>query len=177
MMHKNDMRSRDDSDFWVFQVATWIREFYSMMSSRAGKAPAVRSYRRRKSVLDLDLNLPAGESREQEGAGESQEQEGAGENREQGGAGENREQEGPSIQLEPQEVQANQQQPVAQPTMIDVEAIDDDVVESSPRAFAEVNIPFVYLLLFFRLLLLTSYEILLLEIITFFCFCFTLGQK
>jgi len=60
--------------------------------------------------------------------------------------GEIREQEGPSIQLGPQvvEVQANnqqqqQQQQQQQPPMIDVEAIDDDVVESSPRAFAEAK--------------------------------------
>lgn len=58
-------------------------------------------------------------------------------------AGENREQEGPSTQLGPQEVQANPQpQVVQQPAMIDVEAIDDDVIESSPRAFAEVYLPF-----------------------------------
>lgn len=85
------------------------------MSSRTGRPTAVRSYRRRKAVLDLDLNrVPAGD---------------------------NREQEGPSIQLEPQvvETQVNNQQ---QPPLIDVEAIDDDVIESSPRAFAEVYLPF-----------------------------------
>jgi hypothetical protein len=75
--------------------------------------------------LDLDLNLPAGENP----------------------AGENREQEGPSIQLglREVEVQANPQQPIVfqEVPMIDVEEIDDDdVIESSPRAFAEVYIPF-----------------------------------
>ncbi|XP_058730195.1 uncharacterized protein LOC131602187 [Vicia villosa] len=84
------------------------------MSSRtSSRQTAVRSYRRRKAVLDLDLNrVPAGE---------------------------NREQEGPSTQLEPQvlETQANNQQ--QQPPLIDVEAIDDDVIESSPRAFAEAK--------------------------------------
>lgn len=92
------------------------------MSSRSGRPTAVRSYRRRKAVLDLDLNrVPAGD---------------------------NREQEGPSIQLEPQvvETQINNQQQQAnnqqQPPLIDVEAIDDDVIESSPRAFAEVYLPF-----------------------------------
>ncbi|CAL5212610.1 unnamed protein product [Lathyrus oleraceus] len=89
------------------------------MSSRTGRPTAVRSYRRRKAVLDLDLNrVPAGD---------------------------NREQEGPSIQLEPQvvETQVNNQQQQAnnqqQPPLIDVEAIDDDVIESSPRAFAEAK--------------------------------------
>lgn len=85
------------------------------MSSRAGKGPAVRSYRRRKTALDLDLNrVPAGE---------------------------NREQEGPSTQSVPREVQVEQQQQATQPPMIDVEAIDDDVVECTPRAFAEVYLP------------------------------------
>ncbi|XP_004505743.1 uncharacterized protein [Cicer arietinum] len=92
------------------------------MSSRTSRVPAVRSYRRRKAVLDLDLNrVPAGDNP----------------------AGENREQEGPSTQLGPQEVevQANQQPLIVQlpPPMIDVEAIDDDVIESSPRAFAEAK--------------------------------------
>ncbi|CAK8576797.1 unnamed protein product [Lathyrus sativus] len=97
------------------------------MSSRTGRQTNIRSYRRRKTVLDLDLNrVPAGE---------------------------NREQEGPSLQLEPQvvETQANNQLQQAnnqpqqannqqQPPLIDVEAIDDDdVVESSPRAFAEAK--------------------------------------
>ncbi|KAF7809365.1 E3 ubiquitin-protein ligase RNF4-like [Senna tora] len=84
------------------------------MSTRALRAAAVRSYKRRKTALDLDLNCaPPGENREQE--------------------------DGPSQQIEPQEVQAGHQQPVLQPAMIDVEAIDDDVVESSPRAFAEAK--------------------------------------
>ncbi|XP_061342141.1 uncharacterized protein LOC133288404 [Gastrolobium bilobum] len=84
------------------------------MSSRTGRSTAVRSYRRRKTVLDLDLNrVPAG--------------------------GENREQEGPSTQLGSQEVQTNQQPQVVQPALIDVEVIDDDVVESTPRAFAEAK--------------------------------------
>nr|AMK48014.1 putative e3 ubiquitin ligase [Lupinus angustifolius] len=102
------------------------------MSSRTGRTP-VRSYRRRKIVLDIDLNyVPSGE---------------------------NREQEGPSIQLAPQQVQvvqqpqAVQEPPIqlgtgqvqavrqmqaVQPPTIDVEAFDDDVIESNPRAFAEV---------------------------------------
>lgn len=52
--------------------------------------------------------------------------------------GENREEEGPSVQQGPPEVQAGHQAVVVQPVTIDVEAIDDDVVESSPGAFAEV---------------------------------------
>jgi hypothetical protein len=80
--------------------------------------------------LDLDLNLPAGENQIAENP-----------------AGENREQEGPSIQLgiREVEVQANPPQPIVfeEVPMIDVEEIeDDDVIESSPRAFAEVYIPF-----------------------------------
>jgi len=56
-------------------------------------------------------------------------------------AGDNREQEGPSTQSLPQGVIVGQQPPASQPTMIDVEAIDDDVVECTPRAFAEVYLP------------------------------------
>ncbi|KAI9084968.1 hypothetical protein K1719_032960 [Acacia pycnantha] len=84
------------------------------MSTRALRGAAVRSYRRRrKTALDLDLNqAPPGESRELVG---------------------------PSTQLEPQGVQAILQPQVRQPAMIDVEAIDDDVVESTPRAFAEAK--------------------------------------
>ncbi|XP_020215115.1 E3 ubiquitin-protein ligase RNF4 [Cajanus cajan] len=85
------------------------------MSSRTNKgvALAVRSYRRRKADLDLDLNrVPTGE---------------------------NREQEGPSNQSGPQEAQVQQQPQVPQPPLIDVEAIDDDVVECTPTAFAEAK--------------------------------------
>ncbi|KAL2329110.1 hypothetical protein Fmac_022537 [Flemingia macrophylla] len=85
------------------------------MSSRTnrGIAHAVRSYRRRKAALDLDLNrVPAGD---------------------------NREQEGPSNQSGPQEVQVQQQPQAPQAPLIDVEAIDDDVVECTPRAFAEAK--------------------------------------
>lgn len=68
-----------------------------------------RGYHRRKS-LDLDLNsMPPTENRDQ----------------------------GETSQLRLQDAQVNQQQPV-QPAMIDIEAIDDDVIESSARAFAEV---------------------------------------
>jgi len=108
------------------------------MNSRTGKGPAVRSYRRRKAVLDLDLNrVPAGD---------------------------NREHEGPSIQLGPQVVIVEQQPPASQPTMIDVEDIDDDVVECTPGAFAEVYLPsfMVFSIIFF------IYYILLLEIKFFF---------
>ncbi|MCI19469.1 E3 ubiquitin-protein ligase RNF4-like, partial [Trifolium medium] len=102
----------------------------SNMSSRTGRVTAVRGYSRRRKVgLDVDLNLPAGEIPIVENP-----------------AGENREQEGPSIQLGLQEVEvhANPQQPIVlvEAPMIDVEEIDDDVIESSPRAFAEVYISF-----------------------------------
>ncbi|XP_047157107.1 E3 ubiquitin-protein ligase RNF4-like isoform X1 [Vigna umbellata] len=83
------------------------------MSSRTGKGPAVRSYRRRKAVLDLDLNLVP--------------------------ASDNREHEGPSTQSGPLGVIVEQQPPASQPTMIDVEDIDDDVVECTPGAFAEAK--------------------------------------
>lgn len=85
-----------------------------MMSTPAVRGSGLRSARRRKTVLNLDLNcFPPGE---------------------------NQEQGGPSTQHVPQEVQTGQQLPVAQPVMIDVEAIEDDeVVESSPRAFAEAK--------------------------------------
>lgn len=79
------------------------------MSTQAMRGHTARGYHRRKS-LDLDLNsMPPTENREQ----------------------------GEPSQLVFQEVQVNQQQPV-QPAMIDIEAIDDDVIESSARAFAEV---------------------------------------
>ncbi|XP_054783133.1 uncharacterized protein LOC129290397 isoform X2 [Prosopis cineraria] len=81
------------------------------MSTRSVGGHALRSYRRRKAVLDLDLNRAP--------------------------PGENREQEGPSIPPEPQLVQAVQQPQVVQP--IDVEAIDDDVIECTARAFAEAK--------------------------------------
>ncbi|CAK9323639.1 unnamed protein product [Citrullus colocynthis] len=50
---------------------------------------------------------------------------------------ENRDQ-GETSQLGFQEAQVNPQQPV-QPAMIDIEALDDDVIESSARAFAEAK--------------------------------------
>ena len=94
------------------------------MSSRTGRGTSVRGYtRRRKSGLDLDLNLPAGENQIAENP-----------------AGENREQEGPSIQLglREVEVQANPPQPIVfeEVPMIDVEEIDDDdVIDNSYWTF------------------------------------------
>lgn len=79
------------------------------MSTQAARAP-VRGYRRRKAVLDL--NAPPCESRDREGT---------------------------SIEIRSEEVQASQQHQSILPAPIDVEAIDDDVIESSPRAFAEVT--------------------------------------
>jgi len=106
----------------------------------------IRTNRRRKSAIDLDLNrVPAGENTAAEHSTA------------QNPIAENPSRENRETQLGPQEVevhanqqqevevQANQLQLVAQPepTLIDVEAIDDDdVVLSSPRAFAEVCLPF-----------------------------------
>lgn len=108
----------------------------------------IRTNRRRKAAIDLDLNrVPAGEN---PAAEHSNAQNPIAENP----SGENRVQGRRSSQLGPQEVevQANQQQEVEvqanqlqlvaqpEPTLIDVEAIDDDdVVLSSPRAFAEAK--------------------------------------
>ena len=125
------------------------------MSSRSGRGAAIRSYRRRKTVLDFDLN------------------------RVPGAGGENREQEGPSTQLGPQQVQADHQQQVVQmpqvvqPATIDVEAIDDDVVESSPRAFAEVYPPFpIY---FFSIILSVFLTVVCYKLFLFVHFSFILG--
>ncbi|KAG8641951.1 E3 ubiquitin-protein ligase RNF4 [Manihot esculenta] len=74
------------------------------------RGPTLRGYRRRKAMLDLNL-LP-NESRDQEGTSTQDVQFGV-----------------PTSQ---------QEQPVP-PTTIDVEALDDDVIESSPRAFAEAK--------------------------------------
>jgi hypothetical protein len=82
------------------------------MSTRAAKGTHVRGYRRRKAVLDLDLNnAPPIENRDQEGT---------------------------STQVGRNEVQAGQVGQSVPPATIDVEAIDDDVIESSPTAFAQV---------------------------------------
>lgn len=76
----------------------------------------LRGYRRRKAVLDL--NVAPSEGRDDEGTST---------------------QPAPAPVPAPspaaQEGQASHQAP---PTTIDVEALDDDVIVSSPRAFAEV---------------------------------------
>lgn len=80
------------------------------MSTQAIRGHPARGYHRRKS-LDLDLNsMPPTENRDQ----------------------------GQTSQFGLQEAQVNQQ-PSVQPAMIDIEAIDDDVIESSARAFAEAK--------------------------------------
>ncbi|KAG7011333.1 RING finger protein-like protein [Cucurbita argyrosperma subsp. argyrosperma] len=80
------------------------------MSTQAMRGHTARGYHRRKS-LDLDLNsMPPTENRDQ----------------------------GETSQFGFPEAQVNQQQSV-QPAMIDIEAIDDDVIESSARAFAEAK--------------------------------------
>ncbi|XP_020426486.1 E3 ubiquitin-protein ligase RNF4 isoform X1 [Prunus persica] len=74
---------------------------------------AARYVNRRKDRVDLDLNSAP--------------------------PGDNRDQEGTSTPADPQNNQATLLGQSAPPNMIDVEAIDDDVVESSPRAFAEAK--------------------------------------
>ncbi|KAH8489952.1 hypothetical protein Peur_058667 [Populus x canadensis] len=74
------------------------------------KSPPLRGYRRRKTVLDL--NAPPTEGRGDEGT---------------------------SSRTEPQGVQASQQGQSLPPPTIDVDVFDDDVIESSPTAFAEAK--------------------------------------
>eukprot|EP00258_Populus_trichocarpa_P034065 XP_024450084.1 uncharacterized protein LOC18096550 isoform X1 [Populus trichocarpa] len=79
------------------------------------KSPPLRGYRRRKTVLDL--NVPPIDGRDDEGTS--------------------------TTRIEPpQGVQASHQGPSLPPPTIDVDAIDDDdddVIESSPRAFAQAK--------------------------------------
>ncbi|KAB1214499.1 hypothetical protein CJ030_MR5G010389 [Morella rubra] len=83
------------------------------MSTRAARGAPARGYRRRKTGLDLDLNTAP--------------------------PSENRDVEGTSTQVVHNEIQTGPRGRSAPPAMIDVEAIDDDVVESSPRAFAQAK--------------------------------------
>ena len=107
------------------------------------KSPPLRGYRRRKTVLDL--NVPPIEGRDDEGTS--------------------------TTRIEPpQGVQASHQRngqgPSLPPPTIDVDAIDDDdddVIESSPRAFAQV----LSLQLNLRESLLLSYYYLLLLLFNF----------
>ncbi|KAK2662763.1 hypothetical protein Ddye_001337 [Dipteronia dyeriana] len=80
------------------------------MSTQTVRSPALRGYRRRKAVLDL--NVPPCESRDREGT---------------------------STEVRSQEEASQQEQQSIPHAPIDVEAIDDDVIESSPRAFAEAK--------------------------------------
>lgn len=107
------------------------------MSTRGARAPA-REYRRRKAALNLDLNSAP--------------------------PGDNRDQEGPSTQLDPQAVQGTQQAASVLPATIDIEAIDDDVIESSPRAFAEVCILFSCCSYAFKSLCFSLYYLLVLKL-------------
>ncbi|GMP48578.1 hypothetical protein CsSME_00015882 [Camellia sinensis var. sinensis] len=86
------------------------------MSTRGLRAPALRGYvrntRRRKMVLDVDLNvLPI----------------------------ENRDQEGTSAHANSQDMEPGQQGGSVPPAPIDVDDLDDDVVISTSRAFAEAK--------------------------------------
>ena len=91
------------------------------------KGTHVRGYRRRKAGLDLDLNSAP--------------------------PSENRDQEGTSTQVGHNETQAGQVGQSVPPATIDVEAFDDDVIESSPTAFAQVClfgfVSFCYILFYF----------------------------
>ncbi|XVF81217.1 hypothetical protein PTKIN_Ptkin15bG0138400 [Pterospermum kingtungense] len=79
------------------------------MSTLEVRRPSLKGYRRRKAMLDL--NVPPPEIREQEGS---------------------------SQQAGPEEVTNHPAHPVPAAT-IDVEAIEDDVIESSATAFAEAK--------------------------------------
>uniref|UniRef100_A0A5B7BWT0 RING-type domain-containing protein n=1 Tax=Davidia involucrata TaxID=16924 RepID=A0A5B7BWT0_DAVIN len=86
------------------------------MSTRGLRGPPLRGYvrnsRRRRMALDVDLNaLPS----------------------------ENHDQEGTSANAGSQDTEAGQQGVSVPPAPIDVEAFDDDVIISSPRAFAEAK--------------------------------------
>ncbi|GLT24933.1 hypothetical protein SLA2020_000940 [Shorea laevis] len=80
------------------------------MSTQELRGPPLRGFRRRKNLPDL--NIPPMESRDQ---GSS------------------------STQNLFQEVQTSQPAQLVQLALIDVEAIDDDVIVSSPRSFAEAK--------------------------------------
>ena len=94
------------------------------MSTQSSRGPTLRGNRRRKAALDLDLNRAP--------------------------PGDNRDQEGTSTQVRSQGAQSRPQGNSVPPTMIDVEAIDDDVIESSPRAFAAVyrSLSFTHIIFF-----------------------------
>ncbi|GFY99388.1 RING/U-box superfamily protein [Actinidia rufa] len=72
----------------------------------------VRNSRRRKTVLEVDLSVPLSENRDQVGT---------------------------SARANSRDVAPGQQGGSVPPSPIDVEAFDDDVVISSPRAFAEAK--------------------------------------
>ncbi|CAK9163440.1 unnamed protein product [Ilex paraguariensis] len=85
----------------------------SMRELRATPITYTRNSRRRKVALDLDLNvLPPSEHRDQERT---------------------------SVHGGPHDVQAGQQDINLLPAAIDLEVLDDDVIISSPRAFAEAK--------------------------------------
>ncbi|KAF5746300.1 E3 ubiquitin-protein ligase RNF4 isoform X2 [Tripterygium wilfordii] len=79
------------------------------MNAEGARPPPLRGYRRRKAALDL--NVAPSENRDHEG----------------------------TSQIEAQPAQTSQGQPILPPATIDVDAIDDDVIESSPGAFAEAT--------------------------------------
>ncbi|KAF5726579.1 E3 ubiquitin-protein ligase RNF4 isoform X2 [Tripterygium wilfordii] len=79
------------------------------MNAEGVRGPPLRGHRRRKAALDLNV-----------------------------APNENRDHEGTSSQIEAQPAQTGQRQPIP-PARIDVDAIDEDIIESSPGAFAEAT--------------------------------------
>ena len=92
----------------------------------------VRNSRRRKTVLEVDLSVPPSENRDQVGT---------------------------SARANSRDEAPDQLGRSVPPAPIDVEAFDDDVVISSPRAFTEVRfflcrkIPFITSLITFAIVL------------------------
>lgn len=99
----------------LVECETLNRNHKNSMSTRGSRGPPLQGYvrngRKRKMVLDVDLNVPPADNLVQEGT---------------------------STHSATLDEQNGQQRGSVPPVPIDVEAFDDDVVISSPRAFAEV---------------------------------------
>jgi len=108
----------------------------------------VRSSQRRKMVLDVDLNAPPYENCNEVGTSSH----------------------APVVR----EVPSIQQGPPPQPVAIDVDCIDDDVILSSPRAFAEVLLCFFVFGIAIKVPPPSRHRFLLAEL--FLCYLLT-GQK
>lgn len=97
-----------------------------IMGTRVTRGPPLKGYvsnsRRRKTVPDVDLNMPPGENRDQEGTS------------------------------------AHANFLVVEPSApIDVEAFDDDVVISSPRAFAQVHFSSIFEINYSMMIIIVSH--------------------